>query len=255
MIRNRLFNFQFWPQFLTALIVVLAIAGYRYNTYYDTHSADAFVAGAITHLSALVPGSVARVYVETNQSIKQGDKLIELDKSPYLYELELAKAQYNLVKNKQSSSENELGAAKAVLDLAQYHYDNTTLLAPTDGIVGEIRVLPGQYLSPGDRVLVIIKHQSYWIEALYRETAIRLIKPGDKAKIRLSMYPGVEFSGHVERIYWAAGASDDFSLPTQSAQNWIKIAKRFPVHIRVDAADPAYPLHLGASATTTIYRP
>ncbi|WP_258956562.1 HlyD family secretion protein [Legionella sainthelensi] len=234
---------------------MFAIAGYRYSTYYDTHSSDAFVTGAIIHLSALVPGSVARVYVETNQPVKQGDKLIQLDKAPYLYKLELAKAQYNLIKNKQSSTENELAAAQAALALAQYHYDNTTMFAPADGIVSEIRILPGEYLSPGDRVLGIIKHQPYWIEAFYRETAIRLIKPGDKTKIRLSMYPGVEFSGHVERIYWAAGASEDFSPRPQSAQNWIKIAKRFPVHISLDAADPAYPLHLGASATTTTYRP
>lgn len=255
MIRNRLFNFQFWPQFLTALIVVLAIAGYRYNTYYDTHSSDAFVTGAIVHVSALVPGSVAQVFVETNQSVKQGDKLVELDKAPYLYKLELAKAQYKLIKNKQSSTENELARAKAALALAQYQYDNTTLFAPADGIVSEIRILPGEYLSTGDRVLGIIKHQPYWIEALYRETTIRLIKPGDKAIIRLSMYPGVEFSGHVERIYWAAGASESFSPRPQSAQDWIKIAKRFPVHIRVDSANPAYPLHLGASATTITYRP
>lgn len=98
MIRNRLFNFQFWPQFLTALIVVLAIAGYRYNTYYDTHSSDAFVTGAIVHVSALVPGSVAQVFVETNQSVKQGDKLVELDKAPTFINWNLRKLSINLLK-------------------------------------------------------------------------------------------------------------------------------------------------------------
>lgn len=259
MLRERLTRFQYWPQSITALIVVFFFVGYRYIAYYDTQSTDAEVAAQRFVVSPAVTGPVLRVHVRDNQMVKKGDKLLEIDNSPYAFALEQEKANYQKIKNtvnNDQSFSHELLAARAALDLAQYHYDQTTLYAPVDGLVSVVHVNPGQYLAAGQTAVTIIDSEHYWIEARYRETAIRLIKPGDKATIRLSMYPGMVFQGHVDKIDWGTAAlqSTREDLTRQPAQDWIKVAKRIPVRILMDDKHHKYPMYAGTSATTTTHR-
>ena len=68
------------------------------------------------------------------------------------------------------------------------------------------------------------------------------------ATVRIDTYPNVTWRGTVESLSPATGA--EFAiLPAQNASgNWVKVAQRVPVRIRVEPRDDAPPLRAGLSA-------
>ena len=160
----------------------------------------------------------------------------------------------------QNLDDNNILAAKAAYSETRYLYDHTTILAPEDGYVTNMNVRRGQYIKTGEGLFALVETKHWWVVTRYRETAIRLIKPGDKAKITLDMYPGKTFHGHVKSIGWGINRvqSGDVVQSTlaylEATEDWIKIAQRFPVRIFFDDLSPEYPLRIGASAVTTTYR-
>ncbi|WED42029.1 HlyD family secretion protein [Legionella cardiaca] len=154
---------------------------------------------------------------------------------------------------------NEILAAQAKYNKARYMYENTTVFAPADGYITNFNLRRGQYIRIGDGLFALVETKQWWVVTRYRETAIRLIKPGDKVKIKLDMYPGKVFYGHVNSIGWGinrvqSGAVAPSTLAyLEATEDWIKIAQRFPVRIYFDEVTPEYPLRIGASATTITY--
>ncbi|STX28266.1 hemolysin D [Legionella beliardensis] len=328
--REQLAEFQYWPHLITLVIVALSFLGYRYFAYYDTRSDDSYVSANVINMASLVSGPVSTLYVQENQNVKKGDKLIEIDPRPYLYALNKAKADLNLAKiryaneklaiqvaeeklkqnqaflslsqdhlnryrklvkqgdlaeiqlidviarireqeadvlaathnlkiARQNFDDNEIKKAQAVYDKALYLYEHTTVVAPTDGLITNFNLRVGQYIKTGEWLFALIDTKQWWVETRYRETAIRLIKPGDKAKIWLDMYPGKTFYGHVKSIGWGINRVQSKGAPSslvymEATEDWIRIAQRFPVRIYIDNVSPDYPLRIGASATTVTYR-
>jgi membrane fusion protein (multidrug efflux system) len=69
-----------------SVIVVLGIVGILfYMSYQKSHVStdDAFVAGKIHVIASKIPGTVKAVHVHDNQSVKQGDLLVEIDSQDY----------------------------------------------------------------------------------------------------------------------------------------------------------------------------
>ena len=255
--RERIAAFQYWPQLITVLLVFAAYIGYRYFTYYDTRSNDAYVSANIINIASLVNGPVSKIYIKENQSVKEGDKLLEIDPSLYYYEMQKAKATYNSAKR---LDENKIMAALALYDKAKYLYDHTTIYAPSDGFITNFNLRRGQYIKAGEGLFALVETKHWWVVTRYRETTIRLIKPGDKARITIDMYPGKVFHGHVKSIGWginrveAGSVAPSTLMYLEATEKWIKIAQRFPVSISIEDGSPDYPLRIGASATTVTYR-
>jgi membrane fusion protein, multidrug efflux system len=59
---------------------------------------DAYVNGHVTFVAPRVAGQVKRVLVDDNNRVKKGDLLVELDKEPFLVQLEIKKAQVETAK-------------------------------------------------------------------------------------------------------------------------------------------------------------
>ncbi|AHE66457.1 HlyD family secretion protein [Legionella oakridgensis] len=329
--RSKLLAFRYWPQIISLVIIAMAFLAYRYFAYYDTHTDDAYVSAHIVNMAALVSGPISNIYIKDNQTVKKGQKLLEIDPRPYLYAMQKAKADLNIAKTKYENDKfaikvaeerfkqsqvmlrlsedhvkryqklqskgdlaeiklldiqakmqeqtaivmaaaqelkiaqenldiNEVLAAKATYAKAQYLYHHTILYAPEDGYITNFNLRHGQYIKKGQGLFALVETKYWWVVSRYRETAIRLIKPGDKAKITLDMYPGKTFHGHVESIGWGinrvqAGEVAPSTLTYMEAtEDWIKIAQRFPVRIFFDDLDEQYPLRIGANAATTTYR-
>lgn len=329
--REKLALFQYWPQLITLIVILAAYIGYQYFAYYNTRSNDAYVSANIINMAALVAGPVSKIYVKENQRVKKGDKLLEIEKRPYLYAMQKAKAAYNiakityenqnlaitvaeeklnqsqsalalsqdhlkryqsLLKNgdmpkilvinietrikeqeaeviadnlelkmaQQNFDDNAIQSALALYNEAKYLYENTSITAPADGFVTNFNLRKGQYITTGDGLFALVETHRWWVVTRYRETAIRLIKPGDKAKITIDMYPGKVFHGHVKSIGWGinrvqtGNVTPSTLVYLEPTEDWIKIAQRFPVRIYIDDVSPDYPLRIGASATTTTYR-
>ncbi|MCW8400232.1 efflux RND transporter periplasmic adaptor subunit [Legionella sp. PATHC038] len=156
--------------------------------------------------------------------------------------------------------DNEILAAQAELAQANYLLDHTTLVAPDDGYITNFNLRVGQYVEVGEGLFAFIETKQWWVVTRYRETAIRLIQPGDKAKIMIDMYPGKVFHGHVDSIGWginrvqSGNVAPSTLVYLEATEDWIRIAQRFPVRIYIDDLTDEYPMRIGANATTITYR-
>ncbi|CAM3073468.1 multidrug efflux system [Legionella steigerwaltii] len=156
--------------------------------------------------------------------------------------------------------DNEILAAQAELGQANYLLNHTTLVAPEDGYITNFNIRVGQYIKAGEGLFAFIETKQWWVVTRYRETALRLIQPGDKAKIMIDMYPGKVFHGHVDSIGWginrvqSGNVAPSTLVYMEATEDWIRIAQRFPVRIYIDDLTDEYPMRIGANATTITYR-
>ncbi|NQV58697.1 MAG: HlyD family secretion protein [Alphaproteobacteria bacterium] len=114
------------------------------------------------------------------------------------------------------------------LDLA-----DRIIKAPNAGKVDRIFIDPGEYVARGQRMLLLHDPSVIWIEANIKETDIRDVKLGAKAKISIDAYPDLEIIGEVVRI--GNAATNQFALlpsPNPSG-SFTKITQRLPVKITV----------------------
>src|SRR5437868_11995803 len=124
----------------------------------------------------------------------------------------------------------DLRAKEAALKVAQVNLDYTRIMAPTDGVLGERKVRPGQLVSAGTQVVSLVGNTT-WVIANYKETQLANVRMGDAAEIRVDGVPDVAWKGHVDTI--SPGTGSQFSLlpPDNASGNFTKIAQRIPVKI------------------------
>jgi cobalt-zinc-cadmium efflux system membrane fusion protein len=73
--------------------------------------------------------------------------------------------------------------------------------APMSGKVLEVNVAPGEYRNDtGTPLMTIADLSRVWISSDVPESAIRLIRVGERVTITMVAYPGEEFEGRVARI-------------------------------------------------------
>jgi membrane fusion protein (multidrug efflux system) len=124
----------------------------------------------------------------------------------------------------------DLDSKKASLTLARINLDYTRITAPESGFVSERRVRPGQLVSPGTQVISLVQHD-VWVQANYKETQVRHMRPGDPATIRVDAFPGMLLKGKVDHVAPASGSQFALLPPDNATGNFTKIVQRLPVKI------------------------
>ncbi|MFG1423357.1 HlyD family secretion protein [Roseixanthobacter liquoris] len=143
--------------------------------------------------------------------------------------------------------------AKSAVDKAQRDLNETVVRAPFDGIVTNVPSLQvGAYLDTAQQAFSLVSTTNIWVAASPKETELTFVKPGQPAIITVDTYPGVEWTGTVESISPASGAS--FSLlPAQNTTgNWVKVVQRIPMIIHFDNLAGKPPLRVGMSVTVEV---
>ena len=117
---------------------------------------------------------------------------------------------------------------RAALDL-----EDRTIVMPFDGVVDQVFVDEGEYVTPGQRLLMVHDPQRVRVQANVKETEVRFFRPGKTVTITVDALPGRRFEGVVERVGQAA--TSEFALlpnPNPSG-NFTKITQRLPIRIAV----------------------
>lgn len=154
-----------------------------------------------------------------------------------------------------SVGESKLASANASLDQAALSRSYCTIVAPKDGWVSRKLAEPGMVVAPGQPLLAVVPlgPDEVWVEANFKETQLRHVRPGQPAELKLDLDDRTTFKGAVESI--AAGTGAAFSLlPAENATgNWVKVVQRVPVRIKLaPGGDPGHQLRLGLSVRVEI---
>jgi multidrug resistance efflux pump len=127
--------------------------------------------------------------------------------------------------------------ALAAVDQTRLDLRNTSVVAPSDGIVTNLRLAPGQYVAPGQPLLSFLDSGPRWISADLRENQLGNVRPGQDVLISLDVLPGKLFHGRVSSVGWGVSQGDEApsgqlsTMPKE--QGWVRDPQRFPVRILV----------------------
>ncbi len=152
-----------------------------------------------------------------------------------------------------ATSSAQVKAAKATLDLARLQVSYATILAPIDGVVSKKSVNVGDLVAAGQPLMAVASTTSIWVTANLKETQIGNVRVGQPVDIKVDAYPRAKFTGKVESIASATGATFALIPPDNASGNFTKVVQRVPVRIAVTqdaASDPA--LRQGLSVEVTI---
>lgn len=142
---------------------------------------------------------------------------------------------------------------RAALAQAELNLRYTTVPAPASGIIGKRSAEIGQNISPGQPLMAITMLDNIWVTANFKETQLNHMRPGQKANISVDAYGGRDYSGYVDSIAGASGATFSLLPPENASGNFVKVVQRIPVRIRFDKGqDPAHVLRPGMSVVVTV---
>ena len=150
-------------------------------------------------------------------------------------EARLAGARADLVVLKSQAEEARRARAELVVaeDRARRDLGFAEIRAPSDGVVGNRVVEPGQFVQPGARLMAIAPDNHDYVEANFKETRLDRLAPGQKAEIYIDAYGGEVVDGLVESIAPASGSEFSVLPPENATGNFTKITQRFPVRIKL----------------------
>ena len=149
-------------------------------------------------------------------------------------------------------------AREAAVKTAEYNLARCKVYAPFDARVTNLTISEGAYAHIGQQAFTLIDARTWWVIANFRETDLRHIEPGMKTDVYVMSQPDRRFEGTVESTGFGVMPDESLvgglskSLPdVQRSLNWVHLATRFPVRVRVD-----HPLaddfRVGASAMVVV---
>ncbi|CAM3284055.1 multidrug transporter EmrA [Pseudomonas floridensis] len=151
--------------------------------------------------------------------------------------LQIAREDLQTVIVNRGSLEASVANAEAAIQLARIDLDNTRIVAPRDGQLGQIGVRLGAYVNSGAQLMALVPERR-WIIANMKETQMANVRLGQAVSFTVDALDNLTLQGRVQRISPATGS--EFSLlPADNATgNFVKISQRIPVRIVVDADQP-----------------
>jgi membrane fusion protein (multidrug efflux system) len=151
------------------------------------------------------------------------------------------------------SADAAVARAQAAVEAARLNLSYTRIIAPVDGVVGRRSVRIGNYVQVGKPLLAVVPLDKAYVEANFRETQMRQIRPGQPATVRVDMLPGLTLKAHVESLAPASGVSFAEIAPENATGNFTKIVQRLSVRITIDPGQKdADRLRVGMSVTPTV---
>lgn len=276
---------------VTALVVCAAIyAGWRLWSHYELEpwTRDGRVKAYVVQVAPDVSGIVTAVPIHDNQDVKKGDVLFEIDRARFQLAVDQAQAAVHsqqvardqaardvkrnhalgtLVSTEsleQSQArlqqlESALAEAQVRLNTAKLNLTRSRVLAMVDGRVTNLDLRAGSYATAGHGVMALVDAGSFYVEGYFEETKLTHIHEGDSANVKL-MGQASTISGHVESI--ALGIADrdrstgsDLLPNVNPSFNWVRLAQRVPVRIKIDEVPESIRLVAGQTATVEVVSP
>jgi RND family efflux transporter MFP subunit len=251
---------------------------------------DGQVRAQVIKITPRVSGPIVELPVHDNQAVRKGDLLFRID--PRTYELAVEQARAKLQQARASAvvaldqaergrelhrrdkgaiseqalirKENKLLVADADVEVAEaslhaaiLDLEFTEVRAPVDGYVTHLKLRQGTQTVANQPAVALVDAGSFWVHGFFKETQIRNIKPGNKAVVKLMTYPDQPLEGVVDNMGWGIaqqdGSTDADLLPTVNPSfDWIRLAQRIPVRIRLMRVPEEVDLRVGTTASVFV---
>src|SRR6202790_2476684 len=144
-----------------------------------------------------------------------------------------ARDNVEVTKAQQAEARAQLAELQTQLAKAERDLDFTQVRAPVDGTFSNRLVNTGDYIVVGQRLGNVVPLDDVFIDANFKETQLKHIRPGQPVTISVDAYGHRKFAGFVDSISPAAGSVFTLLPPDNATGNFTKIVQRLPVRVRV----------------------
>src|SRR5580698_1498879 len=144
-----------------------------------------------------------------------------------------ARDNVEVTKAQQAEATAQLAELHTTLAKAERDLDFTAVRAPVDGMFSNRLVSTGDFIVVGQRLGNLVPLDEVFIDANFKETQLKRIRPGQPVTISVDAYGHRKFAGVVDSISPAAGSVFTLLPPDNATGNFTKIVQRLPVRVRV----------------------
>ncbi|WP_336294592.1 HlyD family secretion protein [Bartonella sp. CB169] len=144
-----------------------------------------------------------------------------------------ARANIQVLEAQRRETESQTKSLELTRIKAQRDLDSTIIRAPFDGIIGNLTAKTGDFVMNGQRLAALVPMHALYIEANYKETQLKNIRPGQTVHITVDAFKKDFFTGKVLSIAPATGAVFSLLPPQNATGNFTKIVQRIPVRISI----------------------
>ncbi len=152
-------------------------------------------------------------------------------------EAEAARAELAVLEHGLERLRAERERARIELQRARSELADHRIKSPIDGIVDQLFVDPGEYVSAAQRVMLLHDPEHVWVKANVKETDLRHLDIGKPVKVAVDALPGETFSGRISRIGGAATSQFALLPNANPAGNFTKITQRVEVNVDLERSD------------------
>ena len=214
------------------------------RSFYDARATEATA-------TAQTLASDRAAVAAAEQQIAEAKSLV-VEREAQLAGSRTAPEQFSNAVAHESSAQGELDQARADVHAAELNLSYTKIYAPVSGVVGHKTVELGHRIQPGQSLLTVVPIDDIWITANFKETQLRLMRPGQPVTIHVDTYSR-DYKGTVEDMAGASGPLFSLFPPENASGNYVKIVQRFPLRIRIDQGQDAdHNLRPGMSVEATV---
>ena len=169
--------------------------------------------------------------------------------------------QTGIVNSQTAASSEQIGVASSVAKQREVDVENaklmlsyTIILAPEDGFVSKVSTQKGQFVQAGSQLFSLVRDNSAWIVANFKETQLAKMVEGQKVDVEIDAFPDHQFEGVVSSFSPATGSTFSILPPDNASGNFVKVVQRLPVRIDFEKLDPKIAKKLRAGMNVKVYR-
>jgi membrane fusion protein, multidrug efflux system len=144
-----------------------------------------------------------------------------------------ARDNVEVTKAQQAEARAQLAELQTQLAKAERDLAFTSVRAPVDGTFSNRIVNVGDFIQAGQRLGNVVPLNDVFIDANFKETQLKRIRPGQPVQISVDAYGHRKFAGVVDSISPAAGSVFTLLPPDNATGNFTKVVQRLPIRIRV----------------------
>jgi membrane fusion protein (multidrug efflux system) len=165
------------------------------------------------------------------EAAEAADQRLTAERDQRQTDVAAARQTLEVIERQIAQARQTVTTKEAARDLARIELGYTRIVSPVSGQLSARIALPGEYVTPGTQVGLVVPLPNIWVVANFREIQIAAMRPGQAAKVTVDSVPGQTFRGTVDSFGPVSGALQALLPPDNATGNFTKVAQRFAVKI------------------------